>query len=222
MNKSKTFDEDGGTTFGSWGDKVSSLIYRDVMPIVLGATRLGNTSGTVGDYGGANGHLRQWMPEGVEVITIDIDPSKQPDVLANVIDYQPPSRFDLTFMRYLIHYLEDGQVVDMLDNLRAFSSKLVLVQICNDARQAEIKSSICGAHEEVKFWRDIHEIVELFGRAGWRMSPDCVTINYTVTPEFYLNRLGVDTPRSHGESILVADFSATPDLHTCAHYLALQ
>ena len=104
-----TYKIDQGTNFGTWEDTTSKLLYDDAMPAMLNGI---NIKGKVLDYGGANGLLKKYIPNS---LSIDIDPTKKPDIVGDIKTYNP--NCDLVVMRYLLHYLNDKEVNNLFTHL---------------------------------------------------------------------------------------------------------
>lgn len=190
------YPEDGGTRFGTWGDRTSLLLYEGVMPLLLSQVEL---DGVVGDYGGANGLLRRWVPG---AITVDRDPSKHPDVLDDVVHHT--GVYDVVVMRYLLHYLTDTEVRTMLCTVR--TDRVVLVQFTNEGDELTTKRTIsAAAGESPKHLRTLVELVTLFC-GGWTLRTH-VQVTYRVHPEFYENRLGVTGAPEHGEAVQLMEWT---------------
>ena len=78
------FARDQGQGFGQWPDPTSRLMYHDVMPVLL--SEVDSSRGVI-DLGGANGLIREFVDS--EVLTVDIDPTKGPDVVADARTWVP-------------------------------------------------------------------------------------------------------------------------------------
>jgi hypothetical protein len=188
-------DVDQGTRFGSWTDPTSRLIYHDVMPVMLTGIdpRL-----QVLDLGGGNRLLQQWLPYS---IAVDVDPSKEPDVVADVLTYTPRVAPDLVVMRYLLHYLTDAQVVELLRHVDTYHDGPVLViQFVNDGFDLELKRR--NSINEVKHFRNEGHLLSLVGLGGPRFLRRRVAVEYEVTAEFYRNRLGNPDGVTHNETVV--------------------
>jgi hypothetical protein len=103
------YKEDKGIDFGKWSDNTSKLMYFDSLKDILSKI---NTSGTVADFGGANGILKQFIPN---IITIDIDVTKEPDILDNILTHK--GVYDLIVIRFVLHYLNDYEVLQLFNNI---------------------------------------------------------------------------------------------------------
>lgn len=179
------FAVDQGKDFGTWGDPVSRFMYETSLPPILNAA---NLMGHVGDFGGANGLLKEYVPN--KVTTIDIDPSKEPDVVADILTHR--DRYDTAWCRYVMHYLTDQQVLQFLATVNA--RRLILVQFANN----DLRSKYANSVGEVKYFRTMQQMNALLphrSRVLWHRA-------YDVTPEFYKNRLGLDGACAHTEHLL--------------------
>lgn len=182
------FLADQGSEFGTWSDKTSRLLYHDCMTVLLSPIKV---RGPVVDLGGANGLSRQWFPGAV---TVDIDPSKNPDVLDDVTTFANTS--ETVFMRYLLHYLSDDAARRMFANLWASPARqVIVVQFVNDDIKAKLRNSV----GEAKVFRNEAQLCELF--PPWVIK-NRTAIDHEVDPEFYRNRLGHPNPTPHRETIL--------------------
>lgn len=185
---------DQGPTFGTWGDPTSRLIYHDAMPALLSGI---DRSGTTLDLGGGNGLLREWFDQ---VVTVDKDPAKQPDVLADVLGYAPTDKvYDRVVLRYVLHYLNDTEVRDLLANIAGYHhGDLVVIQFVNDADTLEAKYA--NSVNETKWFRSEWHLLTLLTQR-WTVHQR-VALGYDVDPEFYRNRLGHPNPTGHAETVV--------------------
>lgn len=190
---------DQGTAFGTWPDQTSRFMYHDIMPTLLSGV---NTYGRVADYGGANGLLRQWIPQAV---TVDHDASKRPDVVADIRFHV--GNYDLIVMRYVLHYLTDFEVLELMAHLRAtHKGDLLIIQFVaeNEFQLAEKSRNSWG---EEKHFRTRQRLGVLLD-PGNRPLPDVKAVQYRVDPEFYRNRLGHPNPTPHRETVVAYYFKA--------------
>jgi hypothetical protein len=183
-----TFAIDQGEAFGRWPDPTSRLIYHDVMPALLNGI---DTRGRVADYGGANGLLKAFVPGAV---SIDIDASKAPDVVADITTHQ--GDYDLIVIRYVLHYLTDDQVTGLFRHLASFHrGRILLIQFVNDDKAAKLANSV----NETKVFRTEAELLALLG--PWRVI-DRKRLDYEVTARFYRERLHHPNPTPHQEGVV--------------------
>ncbi len=181
------FAADQGAQFGTWDNDTSRLMYRDAMPALLNGV---DTSGRVADYGGANGLLKAFISGAV---SIDVDASKEPDVVADITTHV--GIYDLIVMRYVLHYLSDAQVARLFEHLRSFHrGRLLVIQFVNDDLEAKAANSV----NETKWFRTEDHLVSLFG--GWDMV-DHKRLDYSVSAQFYRDRLGHPNPVGHREAV---------------------
>ncbi len=115
----KIYKEDKGTEFGKWFDSISKLIYFDSVKDILSKI---DTHGIIADYGGANGILKQFIPN---IITIDIDASKKPDIVDNILTHK--GNYDLIIIRFVLHYLNDYEVLELFENINKYHKGKILI-----------------------------------------------------------------------------------------------
>ena len=179
---------DDGVAFGTWDDPTSKLMYCDVMPLLLSGV---NTTGVVVDLGGGNGLLKKWIPQ---AISVDTDQAKNPDVLENALTHT--GTYDLVVMRYLLHYLDDLQVVALMNHLALYhDGQILLIQFVNEDTRVKYVNS---AHEK-KYFRTEWELNKLL--TPWK-TVNRVAVEYVVRGEFYENRLGLSGCSDHPETIV--------------------
>jgi len=180
---------DQGTAFGTWADPTSALMYRDAMPALLsGVQRDGHTL----DLGGGNGLARAWFDR---CTTVDTDPSKHPDVVADALTYTPDEPVDRVLLRYVLHYLDNRQVRTLLRHVASYTTELVVVQFVNDDLRAKQANSV----NEVKHFRTEPMVRALLH--PWLVQRR-VGVEYDVDPEFYANRLHHPNPVGHPETVV--------------------
>lgn len=183
------FPVDQGTQFGTWPDDTSRFMYHDVMPELLAGV---NTTGSVCDLGGGNGLLRRWIPQ---ARTVDVDPSKEPDVVCEALEYQ--GTHDLVVMRYLLHYLDDAQVRALFTRLAQWhAGRVLVVQFVNDDLEAKRANSM---NEDVRYFRTEAQLLALL--EPWQVQRR-TRVDYQVQAEFYRNRLQHPNPTSHAEAVV--------------------
>lgn len=176
---------DQGTAFGTWGDPTSRFMYEDSLKPILELVKL---EGRVGDFGGANGLLKQHVPN---VRTIDSDPSKNPDIVDDILyhgDY-----YDVAWCRYVMHYLNDQQVMQFVATVNA--PRLIIVQFTNEDLRAKYANSI----NEYKYFRTASQMRALLPDD----TVELASYSYTVGEDFYLNRLGLTHATAHAETLKV-------------------
>jgi hypothetical protein len=192
MPVTQHFEQDAGQNFGRWTDDVSRLMYHDIMPEILKDLDLAKYR-QVGDLGGGNGLLKEFMPNSV---SIDIDPTKNPDIVDDIrtcrIDY------GFVILRYVLHYLSDIEVKSLIARIPC---PALIIQFANEGNHLETKRQISRQYEtKTVFHRDLHSFRSLFGT---KTIMNTKRFDYTVTPEFYNNRLQVEIDNSltHNETV---------------------
>jgi|GEM_PF-2545710 hypothetical protein len=187
------FAADEGTKFGTWGDPTSQLLYRDVMPVFLSGV---DTSYRVFDLGGANGLLRHFIPH---ALTVDIDPTKAPDVVADCLKWKPKwfPRPSLAVLRYVLHYLTDTQATKLFNHLATWADRVLVIQFVTDPEHLAAKTH--NSVNEVKWFRSEPELLALLGE--WKVL-DRKRLDFTVDAEFYRRRLLHPNPISHPEGVV--------------------
>jgi hypothetical protein len=179
---------DQGSNFGKWDNETARLMYSDVMPALLNGVK---TGGSVVDLGGGNGLLKEWIPLAV---TVDSDKTKNPDITADILEYE--GNHDLVVIRYVLHYLPDVKVKQFFNHLSGYHSGQVLViQFVNEDIQAKLANSV----NEVKYFRTESQLLKLL--SPYRVSSR-KKIEYTVSPDFYRQRLGHTNPTAHEEAVV--------------------
>ena len=177
------YKEDKGTQFGKWNDKTSKFLYVDSIKDILEIIKV---EGTVGDYGGANGNLKQFLPQS---ISIDIDETKNPDIVDNILTHN--KRYDWVIIRYVLHYLTDTEVIELFNNIQ--STNVMVIQFTNE----DLKTKYLNSKNETKYFRTKTQLESLLPKGAsnfYRKLFNC-------TKEFYRNRLGFDDAIEHIESI---------------------
>lgn len=173
---------DQGTRFGTWPDAVSRYMYETSVPEWVAALRV-DTGLAWWDLGGANGLLRGAFPN---LTTLDSDPAKEPDVVADLLAVPPEPAIPRGILRYVLHYLPDGYVHAMLAALPV--DELVVVQFVNDPPAVKYAAS---RHEPRRYFRTGPTLYHLLtDGTGWDAAASWVGPTYTVTGDFYVNRLG--------------------------------
>jgi hypothetical protein len=184
------YDVDQGTGFGLWPDPTARLIYDDLMSALLSGVDI---SGRVADLGGGNGLLRKWISH---IVTVDHDPAKMPDVLADISSYR--GEHDLLILRYVLHYMDDDAVRSLFRHIDAFhNGRLLVIQFVNENLAAKLANSI----GETKWFRREAHLRGLLESAGWRVEKRRA-FDYTVEADFYRWRLNHPNPVAHAETIV--------------------
>lgn len=180
---------DGGVDFGKWPNRTARIMYQDVMPFFLSGI---DTTGSIADYGGANGLMKEWIPHAV---TVDNDASKYPDVEDNILTHV--GDYDLITMRYVMHYLSDAEVMNLFEHLRvSHAGKILLIQFVNE--DLEIKNA--NSTNEQKWFRSEKHLKTLVSITHNLIERRAV--DYRVDAEFYKWRLGLDNAIPHDETIV--------------------
>jgi hypothetical protein len=189
---------DQGTRFGTWDDPTSRLIYQDAMPTLLSGV---GWDGTTLDLGGGNGLASMWFED---TTTVDNDPAKEPDVVADIRSYVPDRPHDRVLLRYVLHYLDDEDAAGLFRHIASWhTGELVVIQFVNDDLVVKATNSL----NEVKWFRTEAQLRSLFG--PWRVHRR-IAVGYDVHPDFYRNRLGHPDPTGHPETVVAYTLGATP------------
>ena len=99
----------------------------------------------VADYGGANGILKDHIPG---IISIDIDPSKNPDIEADILKYK--GDHDLIIIRFVLHYLNDYEIIKLFDHINSYhKGEILIIQFCNN----DLRSKYYNSRNEFKYFR---------------------------------------------------------------------
>lgn len=182
----KIYKIDAGTKFGTWNDNISKLMYYDSTKEILDIAK---PTGIVADYGGGNGLLKKFIPSS---ISIDIDSTKEPDIVDNIISHK--GSYDYIFMRYILHYLNDYEVFTLFENIKSFhKGKILIQQFVNE----DLKNKYFNSINEFKYFRTKNQLLALLpkGRIIYKKK-------YQVTEQFYKNRLNNGNAKSHSEIII--------------------
>lgn len=184
--QTKIYKEDKGVRFGKWIDKVSKLMYYDSTKEILSKIKIPEI---VADYGGANGILKEFIPN---IISIDIDKSKNPDIIDNIITHK--GKYDLIIVRFVLHYLNDYQILELFNNIKKYhKGKVLIIQFTNN----DLISKYENSRNEFKYFRTENQLDALL------ISFKKVYVTeYEVTKEFYKNRLDIDNAKNHNEKII--------------------
>lgn len=181
--QSVIYKEDQGVNFGKWLDKTSQFMYVDSTKKILDI--VGSLPATVADYGGGNGNLKKLIKH---AISIDIDPSKKPDVVDNIITHK--GSYDLVVLRYVMHYLNDYEVIQLFSNIT--SKNILVIQFTND----DLKGKYANSVNEHKYFRTSKQMQALLP-----LHTELYSVPYMVEKDFYINRLGDGNYTNHWESI---------------------
>tara|TARA_R110002167_G_scaffold85002_1_gene230793 strand:+ start:796 stop:1368 length:573 start_codon:yes stop_codon:yes gene_type:complete len=178
------YKEDKGLNFGKWNDYISKLMYYTTTNEILNKISIPKK---VADYGGANGNLKTFIPH---AITIDIDESKKPDVLDNIITHS--KKYDLVVIRFVLHYLNDYEVLELFRNIK--SKNILVIQFENN----DLKSKYFNSQNEgIKYFRTSKQLQKLLPKNSKKIYQK----KYVLDKDFYLNRLGKGLYKKHKEQI---------------------
>jgi hypothetical protein len=177
------YKEDKGINFGKWTDNVSRFMYETSTKEILSKISIPKS---VADYGGANGNLKQFIPNS---ISIDIDKSKNPDVLDNIVTHS--KSYDLVVIRFVLHYLTDYEVIELFNTIQ--TKKILLIQFVNN----DLKSKYKNSKNEKKYFRTEQQLKALIPNRF----KEIYSKDYTVDKEFYVNRLGKENYKNHQETL---------------------
>ena len=179
------YKEDKGTNFGKWSDDTSKLMYFDSVKDILSKI---DTTGIVADYGGANGILKEFISN---IISIDIDASKKPDIVDNILTHK--GNYDLIIIRFVLHYLNDYEVLKLFKHIKSYhKGKILIIQFTNE----DLKSKYFNSKNEFKYFRTKKQLEKLLPKFK-----NIYSINYNCTKEFYKNRLNIENAKKHKEQI---------------------
>lgn len=195
--QNKTYKLDRGRDFGKWNDKTSKLMYFDSIPTAF--NMIDTTNMHVADYGGGNGILKQHITC-KKYTSIDIDCEKQPDITDDITIHK--GNYDIIVLRYVLHYLSNEEVKRLIRHIQSFHNGYVLIiQFVNNGINLFDKQYVSKQVEkdsEKKYFRSKKQLFRLLKHTN---IIDYNSIKYTVYPEFYKNRLGIDTNIKHNELI---------------------
>lgn len=204
MTRTDPIDMDQGTRFGTWGDPTSDLMYRGAMPYLLRGLPIGCT---VYDLGGANGLSRMFLPDGARVLTVDSDPTKSPDVVADILDWRPhnPDPRATVLLRYVLHYLDDGQLSQLMNHLASWHrGNTLLIQFFNEDTRAKIANSPDADTKTFRSWLQTLPLLWPWGPTRGQLVN---SLDYDVTPDFYANRAGTPGRFTHRETLIGASLT---------------
>lgn len=177
----RIYKADQSEKFGTWNDSISKFLYFDSTKEILKKIQIPKN---VADYGGANGNIKRIIPN---AISIDIDESKKPDILADIITHK--KKYDLVIIRFVLHYLNDYQFLQLFDNIK--SKKILIIQFIND----DLKSKYQNSQNEHKYFRTTKQLEALLPNNYSKI----YSKKYEVDENFYINRLGTGYYKKHDE-----------------------
>lgn len=179
------FKTDQGNNFGKWQDKTSKYIYFDSIQEILSLITVPKI---VADYGGANGILKEFIPQ---AISIDIDKSKKPDLIDNILTHV--GNYDLIVIRFVLHYLNDYEVLQLFKHLKTFhNGQILVIQFTNE----NLKSKYFNSKNEFKYFRTKSQLKKLLPQHKIIYSR-----KYKCSIDFYKNRLNIENAKPHVETI---------------------
>jgi len=183
--QNRIYKIDQGDNFGKWQDPTSRFMYEDSVKEILSLIEIPEI---VADYGGANGILKNFIKN---IITIDIDESKKPDIIDDILKHE--GKYDLIIIRFVLHYLNDYEVLELFNNINKYhKGNILIIQFVNE----DLKSKYQNSKNEFKYFRSKNQLEKLL--------PDSNLIYskyYSCTPEFYKNRLNIEDAKEHIEFI---------------------
>jgi len=175
------YKEDEGLNFGTWKDDVSKFLYYTSTKEILSKIKI---KGSVADFGGGNGLLKKLIPN---AISIDIDASKNPDITDSILTHD--KKYDLVIIRYVLHYLNDYEVLRLFKNINA--NNILIIQFENEDLKSKYKNSI----NEFKYFRTEKQLKQLLP-SGFKTIYEK---EYELGSNFYINRLGKGIYKTHKE-----------------------
>ena len=177
------YKEDNGIDFGTWKDDVSKFLYYTSTKEILKKI---NIPESVADFGGGNGLLKKLIPQS---ISIDIDVSKSPDIIDNILTHM--EKYDLAILRYVLHYLNDYEVIELFKNINA--TNILVIQFENEDLKSKYKNSI----NEFKYFRTSKQLKALLPT----IKQTIFSKKYKIGKSFYKNRLGKGKYTEHEETL---------------------
>lgn len=183
--QNKIYNIDQGDNFGKWSDPTSRFMYEDSLKEILSEIEIPEI---VADYGGANGILKGFIKN---IITIDIDESKNPDIIDDILKHE--GNYQLIIIRFVLHYLNDYEVLELFENISKYhEGKILIIQFVNE----DLKSKYQNSKNEFKYFRTKDQLEKLLPEAKLIYSKE-----YLCSKEFYRNRLKIEDAKPHFESI---------------------
>jgi len=179
------YNEDQGINFGKWDNDTANFIYSKSTKEILNLITIPEK---VADYGGANGNLKQFIPQ---AISVDVDQTKKPDILDNILTHV--GEYDLIVIRYVLHYLNDYEVINLFQHIKKFHiGKILIIQFCNNNLKIKYKNS----QNEFKYFRTETQLEALLFNVD-----KIYTSEYLCTSQFYKDRLNINNAISHIETL---------------------
>ena len=177
------YKEDKGINFGKWEDATSKFLYKTSTEEILSKIKIPKL---VADYGGANGNMKKFIPNS---ISIDIDETKNPDILDNILEHK--LSYDLVILRYVLHYLNDYQVIELFETINA--KNILIIQFTNE----DLKLKYFNSKNEFKYFRTKKQLESLLPSR----IKNIYSKEFICTKEFYKNRLGIENSILHSENL---------------------
>lgn len=169
-------------------------MYHDIMPLALNGI---DTSGRVADLGGANGLVKEWIPQ---AITVDYDETKNPDVCEDILEHV--GEYDLLILRYVMHYMPDDKVRQLLYHIRSYhKGRVLVIQFANDDLAAKQANSV----GETKWFRNTLDTMKLM--TEYFRVASAKAVDYVVDADFYRERLNHPNPTHHHETVLIVELA---------------
>lgn len=185
---------DHANTFGKGKSATSKLLYFYSLSIALDCMSNEIPSGIVYDLGGGNGLSKRWFDNN-QVVTVDNNPDMKPDICSNINTYNVPPDASMVLMRHVLHYLTDDEIKALINRVTV---PILLIQFTNKdikAKQAQTKN------EDHKTFRTLDQVLELLYDSTKNNIKRLYKIDYTVEPDFYVERFGVMGKSTHDETL---------------------
>jgi hypothetical protein len=172
---------DTAITFGKGNSPTSRLLYHRIFDLIR--DRIPSFA-KVYDLGGGNGVSKAYFPS---VVTVDNNPEMEPDILADILEFEVPDEADLILIRYVAHYLQEEQLIKLLE--RSSHKPILFIQFTNSDPDDKLLQSLFKGQgeEDHKTFRDWDHFVHLLEPRGFRQ---IIRVDYEVEPMFYVERFG--------------------------------
>ena len=132
--------------------------------------------------------MKNFIPN---IIVIDIDKSKNPDIVDNIITHE--GVYDLIIIRFVLHYLNDYELLLLFDNIKKYhKGEILIIQFTNE----DLKSKYYNSKNEHKYFRTKYQLEKLLPNFK-----NIYSIEYECTKEFYKNRLNIENAINHKEQL---------------------
>jgi hypothetical protein len=123
------------------------------------------------------------------VTTVDKDVNKKPDILDNILTHK--NYYDLVILRYVLHYLNDYEVIKLFKNINA--KNILIIQFINE----DLRSKYLNSKNELKYFRNEQHLMQLIPVKNKKI----YSKEYLVTKEYYINRIGIGKYIKHEETL---------------------